>query len=81
MDRLVQCGFGRIDGEFVINPTYTELESSDLDLRVAGTRDAISMVEAGAKEVSESVMISALAFAHQTLQALIDLQEQMGPTN
>ncbi len=68
---------GRIEGEFVVNPTFTELQESDLDLRVAGTRDAILMVEAGAKEVSESVMVAALEFAHQTLQILVDLQEKM----
>jgi polyribonucleotide nucleotidyltransferase len=68
---------GRINGEFVVNPTFAELADSDLDLRVAGTRDAILMVEAGAKEVSEEVMIAGLAFAHQTLQVLIDLQERM----
>jgi polyribonucleotide nucleotidyltransferase len=68
---------GRIGGEFVVNPTFPELENSDLDLRVAGTRDAILMVEAGAKEVSESVMVTALDFAHQTLQTLVDLQEKM----
>lgn len=68
---------GRIDGEFVVNPTFAELKDSDLDLRVAGTRDAILMVEAGAKEVGEEVMVSALEFAHQTLQLLVDLQEQM----
>jgi len=68
---------GRIDGEFVVNPTFAEINESDIDLRVAGTRDAILMVEAGAKEVSEEVMVGALEFAHQTLQALVDIQEQM----
>lgn len=68
---------GRINGEFVVNPSFTELVDSDLDLRVAGTRDAILMVEAGAKEVSEDVMVAGLEFAHQTLQVLVDLQEQM----
>jgi len=68
---------GRIDGEFVVNPTFSEINESDIDLRVAGTRDAILMVEAGAKEVSEEVMVGALEFAHQTLQALVDIQEQM----
>jgi polyribonucleotide nucleotidyltransferase len=68
---------GRINGEFVVNPTFTELVDSDLDLRVAGTRDAILMVEAGAKEVSEDVMVAGLEFAHQTLQVLVNLQEQM----
>ncbi len=68
---------GRIEGEFVVNPSFAELAESDLDLRVAGTRDAILMVEAGAKEVSEDVMVAGLGFAHQSLQVLIDLQEQM----
>lgn len=68
---------GRINGEFVVNPTSTEQDSSDLDLRIAGTRDAILMVECGAKEVPESVMVDALNFGHQSIQPLIDLQEQM----
>lgn len=68
---------GRIDGEYLVNPTFAEIEYSDLDLRVAGTRDAILMVEAGASEVNEQDMVTALAFAHKTLQPLIDLQEQM----
>jgi polyribonucleotide nucleotidyltransferase len=68
---------GRINGEFIAFPTFQQLEESDLDLRVAGTRDAILMVESGAKEVTEEVMVEALAFAHQALQPLIDLQLQM----
>ena len=68
---------GRIEGEFVINPTYPDLEYSDLDLRLAGTRDAILMVECGANEISEDVMVKALEFGHQALQPLIDVQEQM----
>ncbi len=68
---------GRINGQFIVNPTFSELNNSDLDLRVAGTRDAILMVEAGAKEVSESVMLEALEFAHQSLQALVMIQDQM----
>ncbi len=68
---------GRIDGEFVVNPTFPELEKSDLDLRIAGTRDAILMVEAGASEVPEDVMVEALAFGHQALQPMIDIQEKM----
>ncbi len=68
---------GRIDGEFVINPTFGQLEQSDLDLRIAGTRDAILMVEAGAKEVPEDVMVAALEFGHQAMQPIIDLIEQM----
>lgn len=68
---------GQVNGEFVVNPTYAELEESDLDLRVAGTRDAILMVEAGAKEVSEQTMVSALEFAHQAIQPIVELQLQM----
>ncbi len=68
---------GLIDGEFVVNPTFPELEKSELDLRIAGTRDAILMVEAGASEVPEDVMVEALAFGHQALQPMIDIQEKM----
>ncbi len=68
---------GRIDGNFIINPTYQEMDASTLDLRIAGTRDAILMVECGAQEIPEDVMAEALAFGHQALQPLIDLQEQM----
>jgi polyribonucleotide nucleotidyltransferase len=68
---------GRVNGGFVINPTYPQLEQSDLDLRVAGTRDAILMVECGANEIDEATMVSALEEAHKAIQPLIDLQEQM----
>ncbi|HID85647.1 MAG TPA: polyribonucleotide nucleotidyltransferase, partial [Anaerolineales bacterium] len=68
---------GRINGEFVVNPTFQELEQSDLDLRIAGTREAILMVEAGAKEVAEEVMVEALDFGHRALQPIIDLLEKM----
>jgi DNA polymerase III epsilon subunit family exonuclease len=68
---------GRIDGQFVINPTHTELADSELDLIVAGTRDAIMMVEAGAKLLPEAVMAEAILFGHRSLQPLIDLQEEL----
>jgi polyribonucleotide nucleotidyltransferase len=68
---------GRVDGEFVINPTFEQLNASDLDLRIAGTRDAILMVECGANEVPEDVMVAALELGHQAMQPLIDLQFQM----
>lgn len=68
---------GRVNGGFVVNPTYPQLEQSDLDLRVAGTRDAILMVECGANEVDEDTMVSALEEAHKAIQPLIDLQIQM----
>jgi len=68
---------GRIDGEFVVNPTYTQLQDSELDLIVSGTRDAIMMVEAGAKLLPEDVMAEAILFGHRALQPLIDIQEQL----
>jgi polyribonucleotide nucleotidyltransferase len=68
---------GRIDGEFVVNPTHTQLEDSELDLIVAGTRDAIMMVEAGAKLLPEDVMAEAILFGHRALQPLVDLQDQI----
>jgi polyribonucleotide nucleotidyltransferase len=68
---------GRIEGQFVLNPTFSDLEYSDLDLRLAGTRDAILMVESGADEVTEEDMVAALEFGHQSLQPLLDLQEKM----
>lgn len=68
---------GRVNGEFVINPTYPEIEASDLDLRIAGTKDAILMVECGANEVPEDVMVAALELGHKSIQPLIDLQLKM----
>jgi len=68
---------GLIEGEFILNPTFADLEYSDLDLRLAGTRDAILMVESGAKEVAEKTMVEALEFAHAAIQPILDLQERM----
>jgi polyribonucleotide nucleotidyltransferase len=68
---------GRVNGEFVVNPTFAEIETSDLDLRIAGTRDAILMVECGANEIPEDVMVQALELGHKSIQPLIDLQYQM----
>jgi polyribonucleotide nucleotidyltransferase len=68
---------GRIADEFVINPAISQLEESDIDLVVSGTREAIMMVEAGAKVVPEPVMAEAIMFAHRSLAALIDLQEEL----
>ena len=68
---------GRVNGEFVINPTFAEIDASDLDLRIAGTRDAILMVECGANEIPEDVMVAALELGHKSIQPLIDLQIQM----
>ena len=73
---------GYIDGELVVNPKLPDMERSELDLVVAGTRDAILMVEAGAKGVSERLVVDALEMAHQAIagicDALLDLREQVG---
>ncbi|MGI6733200.1 MAG: polyribonucleotide nucleotidyltransferase [Anaerovoracaceae bacterium] len=63
---------GMVDGEFVINPTLAQREVSDLHLVVAGTRDAIMMVEAGANEVPEETILDAILFAHEEIKSLID---------
>jgi polyribonucleotide nucleotidyltransferase len=68
---------GRIGGKLVINPKYSELATSDLNYVVAGTKDAIVMVEGGSKEVPEKEVVEALFFAHQELQALIQMQEEL----
>jgi polyribonucleotide nucleotidyltransferase len=68
---------GRVDGQFVINPTREQDEKSDLDLVVGGTKDAVIMVEAGAKEVPEEVILEAILFAHEEIKRLVELQERM----
>lgn len=68
---------GRVKGKFVINPTVEQMELSDIDLTVAGTKEAINMVEAGAKEVSESDMLEALMFGHEAIKELINFQEKI----
>ena len=68
---------GHINGEFIINPTPAELEISDIDLTVAGTKDAINMVEAGAKQVSEELMLEALMFGHEAIKELVAFQEEI----
>ena len=68
---------GHVDGNFIINPTPEELEKSDLDLTVAGTKEAINMVEAGAKEVSEELMLEALMFGHEAIKELVEFQEKI----
>ena len=68
---------GRVDGKFVINPTLEELDKSDIELTVAGTKDAINMVEAGAKEASEDDMLEALMFGHDAIKELIKFEEKI----
>lgn len=68
---------GRVDGEFVINPTSDQLEKSDIHLTVAGTKDAINMVEAGANEVPEETMLDAMMFGHEEIKRLVAFQEEI----
>ncbi|SHN16766.1 polyribonucleotide nucleotidyltransferase [Gracilibacillus kekensis] len=68
---------GRVDGKFVVNPTLEEREKSDIDLTVAGTKDAINMVEAGANEVPEEIMLEAIMFGHEEIKRLIAFQEEI----
>jgi len=68
---------GRVDGEFVINPSIAQMEKSDIHLVVAGTKDAINMVEAGADEVSEEAMLEAIMFGHEEIKRLIAFQEEI----
>ncbi|HIT11977.1 MAG TPA: polyribonucleotide nucleotidyltransferase [Candidatus Pelethosoma merdigallinarum] len=68
---------GRINGEFIINPTVEQMEMSDIDLTVAGTKDAINMVEAGAKEVSEDDMLEALMFGHEAIKELVAFENEI----
>ncbi|MBQ4467177.1 MAG: polyribonucleotide nucleotidyltransferase [Firmicutes bacterium] len=68
---------GRVDGQFVINPTLAQREVSDIDMTVAGTKEAIMMVEAGAKEVPEMDMLDAILFAHEEIKRLVEFIDQI----
>lgn len=68
---------GRVDGKFTINPSAEELEKTDITLSVAGTKDAINMVESGSKEVSEEDMIEALMFGHEAIKELCQFEEEI----
>ena len=68
---------GRVNGEFIINPTVSEADASDIDLTVAGTIDAINMVEAGSKQVSESDMLDALMFGHEAIKELCKFEQEI----
>ncbi|GJL80081.1 MAG: polyribonucleotide nucleotidyltransferase [Nitrospinaceae bacterium] len=68
---------GRIEGDFVFNPTYEESAKSDLNLLMAGTSDGIVMVEAGANELSEEIMMNALEFGHDRIKQIIEVQKQL----
>lgn len=68
---------GLVDGEFVVNPTIKQQKKSEIELTVAGTKDAINMVEAGAQEVPEDVMLEAIMFGHQEVVRLVEFQEKI----
>jgi polyribonucleotide nucleotidyltransferase len=68
---------GRVDGEFVINPSFEQIQEGDLDLVVAGTRDAIMMVEAGALQLPEDLMLQAIEFGQRANQEILDLQQEL----
>ena len=68
---------GHVNNQFIINPSVEELEKSDINLSVAGTKDAINMVESGSKEVSEELMIEAIMFGHEAIKKLVEFQEEI----
>lgn len=68
---------GHVNNQFIINPSVEELEKSDINLSVAGTKDAINMVESGSKEVSEELMIEAIMFGHEAIKKLVFFQEEI----
>ncbi len=68
---------GRVDGKLILNPSYEEMEKSDLDILVAGTKEAITMIEGGGDQVSEDIVAGALEFAHKGMQPLIEAQEKL----
>ena len=68
---------GMIDGELVVNPTHTDMENSELDLRLSGTADAINMVECGANELDEETMIRAMDLAHETIKPIVAFISQI----
>lgn len=68
---------GRVNGEFIINPTAEQLELTDIELTVAGTKEAINMVESGSKEVSEADMLDALMFGHDAVKELCEFEEKI----
>lgn len=74
---VAEVRVGRVNGEFVINPTYTQLQSSDIDVTVAGTDDSIVMVEGESHEISEEDMLAALEFGHANIKLLCKLQHEL----
>ncbi|MBI1807527.1 MAG: polyribonucleotide nucleotidyltransferase [Ignavibacteria bacterium] len=74
---IAEVRVGRVDGTLIINPTFSQLESSDMDVTVAGTKTSVVMVEGEAKEITEQDMLGALKFAHENIRKLCDLQSDL----
>ncbi|MDE3057259.1 MAG: polyribonucleotide nucleotidyltransferase [Bacteroidota bacterium] len=74
---IAEVRVGKINGQFVINPTYQELETSDMDVTVAGTDDSIVMVEGESREISEADMLAALKFGHEAIKKICALQKEL----
>src|SRR5690606_35135156 len=68
---------GRVDGKLIINPTVEQMEKSDIELIVAGTKDAVNMVEAGANQVREEEILEAIMFGHEEVKRLVEFQEEI----
>jgi polyribonucleotide nucleotidyltransferase len=71
------CRLGRVDGQFIINPTHKQLEASDLNMLVGGKKEAINMIEVGARELSEEVMAAGIQKAHETIQEIVAMIEEL----
>src|SRR6185503_8196231 len=67
----------RLDGEFIVNPTFQEADAGDLDIIVAGTKEAVVMIEAGAKQVSEELLLEAIDVAQEANRKIVELQEEI----
>ncbi|SVC18597.1 uncharacterized protein METZ01_LOCUS271451, partial [marine metagenome] len=68
---------GRVDGDLIVNPTTEKIAESDMDLIISGDRESIGTVEGGAEEISEAALLEALEFAHENMQEILDLQEEL----
>ncbi len=77
LEAVAQVRVGRIDGEYIINPTMTQIEESDIELVVAGTIDSVMMVEGESKEVTETELLDAIKFAHSSIKSLIQVQNDL----
>ena len=74
---LGACRVGRVDGEFVVNPTHKQLETSDLNMLIGGTKEAINMIEVGAKELPEDVIAAGIQKAHEAIQEVVAMIEEL----